>query len=166
MKPTRDYILSRLAFDIEAGIAVWIDATKQHAGLNGKEAGTPRMNQSGKQYWHIKIDGRPFKRSHLVFLVANGRWPEPQVDHIDGNSLNDRLDNLREVTTTQNAWNHKGRTKSSDLPMGVRLVAKSGRFQARIACNKQMHHLGAYDTPEQAHAAYQTKRKELFGEYA
>lgn len=165
-RPSLEYVLSRLSFDLKNGTAVWLDATKQHVGLNGKEAGTPRTSHAGKKYWHIKIDGRPYKRSHLVFLVVNGRWPDLQVDHIDGDSLNDRPGNLREVTATQNAWNHKHRAKPSDLPMGVRLVPKSGRYQARITCNKQMHHLGAYDTPQEAHEVYRAKREELFNEYA
>lgn len=42
----------------------------------------------------------------------------------------------------------------------------SGRYQARIAYNKKMIHLGSFDTPEQASAIYQQKRKEYFGEYA
>lgn len=166
MRPTLAYVLSRLSFDLAQGTATWVDATKHHAPLVGKEAGCPRRTQNGKLYWHIKIDNTPFKRSHLVYLVANGRWPELQIDHIDGDSLNDKPSNLREVTATQNAWNHKVRSKKAALPMGVRLIASSGKFQARIACNKRVHYLGVFETPDQASAAYQNKRKELFGEYA
>ena len=65
----------------------------------------------------------------------------------------------------QNAWNHKKRARKINLPMGVRNMA-SGKFQARIACNNKMMHLGTFDTPEQASSAYQQKRLEYFGEYA
>lgn len=165
-KPSFEYVFSRLRVDVEAGIATWIDATKHHRNLNGRNAGSARNGGRNKKYWHIKIDGVAYKRSHLVFLAAYGRWPELHIDHIDGDSLNDKLSNLREATQTQNAWNHKTRSKKSSLPMGVRTVASSGRYQARIACNKKMIHLGAFDTPEQASAVYQQKRKELFGEYS
>lgn len=165
-KPSLEYVTSRLSIDPISGTAVWIDATKHHAPLNGANAGTPRANHSGKRYWYIKIDNKAYKRSHLMFLVTHGRWPQHQIDHIDGNSLNDKASNLREATATQNAWNHKRRAKKSSLPMGVRLMPQSGRFQARIACEKKVMHLGTYATPDEAHKVYLEKRKELFGDFA
>lgn len=163
--PDIEYLRTRISVDVNSGIVRWIDATKHHQILVGKEAGCARKNSSGKFYWHIKIDGYPYKRAAIVYLFKNGRCHENLIDHINGDSLDDRSENLREATQMQNAWNHKKRSRRIELPMGVRNMA-SGKFQARIACNKKMIHLGTYDTPEQASAAYQTKRKELFGEYA
>lgn len=165
MKPALEYLRTRLCVDVNAGKVKWIDATKHHVPLNGTEAGCSRISHSGKFYWHIKIDGTPIKRANIIFLFAYGRWPEPMVDHINGDSLDDRISNLREVTATQNAWNHKGRKKKTGLPMGVRELP-SGRFQARIACNHKKIQIGTFSTLEQAVSAYQQKRKEMFGDYA
>jgi len=166
MKPSLAYLQTRISVDPVAGRVYWIDATKHHAPLNGKEAGSPRKNsRSGKIYWHVKVDSLPIKRSHLVFLFAHGRWPDLQIDHINGDSLDDRIANLREATITQNAWNHNTRRKSSSTPMGVR-VTRSGKYQARIAVNKKQIAIGIFDTPEMASQAYQQKRKEFFNEYA
>lgn len=166
MKPTLEYLRGRILVDLERGVVTWIDATKHHENLNGCEAGSPRGGiRNGKSYWHIKINGLAIKRSHIVFLFATGSWPRQQIDHINGNSLDDRLCNLREVTVTQNAWNHKKRAKKENTPMGVRRMA-SGRFQARIACNKKQIVIGAFDTEKEAHDAYITKRKELYREYS
>lgn len=166
MKPTLDYLRRRILVDVDSGIVTWIDATKHHANINGNEAGSPRGgSRNGKSYWHIKINGIAIKRSHIVFLFATGSWPKQQIDHINGNSLDDRLCNLREVTVTQNAWNHKTRAKKEKTPMGVRKTA-SGRFQARIACNKEQIAIGVFDTEKEAHNAYLSKRKELFHEYS
>jgi hypothetical protein len=165
MKPTLEYLMRRLAVDVAAGTAVWIDATPQHVGLNGRPAGSARMSHNGKRYWHIKVDGKALKRSHIVFLFAHGRWPVDQIDHINGDSLDDRGANLREATPMQNAWNHQRRAKRSSCPMGVRRM-ESGRFQARIACNKRTVYLGTFATEHEATQAYQQQRKELFGEYA
>lgn len=151
--------------DLAEGKLFWHRPPGNHSRLFGREAGSPRSSGSGKLYWHIKIGGRAYKRSHLIFAWVNGRMPSPCVDHIDGNSLNDRPANLREATALQNAWNHKKRARRIDLPMGVRRLA-SGRFQARIALEGRQIHLGAFDTPQQAAAAYQTKRGELYGEFA
>ena len=161
-----DQILSRLDVDIESGVCRWIDATKHHKNLLGEIAGSVRRGRFGKAYWVIKLGGIAYKRAQIVLTVSTGSWPHETVDHINGNSLDDRSVNLRHATWTQNAWNHKTRAKKSDLPMGVRMLPHSKGFQARIACNKKTHHLGVHATPELAHAAYCAKRLELFGEFA
>lgn len=163
--PSLDYLKTRISVDVKAGKVFWIDATKHHRNLIGMEAGCSRKSHHGKSYWHIKIDGVAYKRAHIVFYFSNGAPCQEMVDHINGDSLDDRAANLREATATQNAWNHKKRARKTHLPMGVRSMA-SGKYQARIACNKKMLHLGTFDTPEQASAVYQQKRKELFNEFA
>lgn len=166
MKPSLSYLKTRVRVDVEAGRVFWIDATKHHANLIGQEAGSARRSSHGtKRYWYVKVDSRPIKRSHLVFLFATGQWPVEQVDHINGDSLDDRRANLREATPTQNAWNHKTRRKQASTPMGVRRTA-SGRFQARIGFNKQQIVIGVFETPDLAATAYQQKRKELFNDFA
>jgi len=162
---TVDEITRRLHVDLDTGVCIWKDATKHHRPLVGREAGSPRLQQhTGKSYWVIKINGIPYKRSQIVLAVATGRWPTDTVDHIDGDSLNDQASNLRHATVTQNAWNHKRRAKKADTPMGVRRLI-SGRFQARIAVNKQQRIIGVFDTVEAAEAAYQQARKESFGAF-
>ena len=166
IRPPLDYLRKRLSVDLASGIVTWIDATPHHTRLNGTTAGSLRKQSHGKKsYVHIKVDGQALKRAHIVFLFGTGRWPHPQIDHINGDSSDDRLDNLREVTPTQNAWNHKTRAKRSDTPMGVRRL-RSGRFHARISLNKRQYHFGPFDTVAEAHAVYTQKRKEFFGDYA
>jgi hypothetical protein len=152
-------------FDLVAGRLFWRSPNKNRAGLAGREAGGPRPNRAGKKYWVIGIDGRKYRRSRVIFFLANGCWPTPCVDHINGNSLDDRPENLRSASITENAWNHKSRARRIALPMGVRLTG-SGRFEARLGFKKQMLHLGAFDTPAEAASVYQSKRKELYGVFA
>lgn len=162
---SREQVLDLFKVDLETGRLFWRHPPYNHPRLEGSEAGGARANRS-KSYWVIKIGRIAFKRARLIFLVAHGRWPEPCVDHINGNSVDDRLANLREATVTENAWNHKHRARSANLPMGVRRLNGSGRYQARISVNKHQIHLGAFDTPEEAHSVYLNKRKEYFGEFA
>ena len=147
------------------GELIWLLPPKQHPRMLGRVAGCPRQTHNGKTYWHVQINGRKYLRSHIVFCMAYGRWPIDQIDHIDGDSLRDVPENLREATATQNAWNHKKRAKKSPLPMGVR-KAVSGRYVARIAVNKRKITLGTFDEPDQAARAYQAARAQYFGEFA
>lgn len=158
-------IAERLDVDLETGRCVWIDATKYHARLNGTEAGSPRKSRRGKYYWHIKINGIPYKRAQIVLMVKTNIWPDDMVDHEDGDSLNDRASNLRHATGLQNAWNHKSRAKKSPLPMGIRKT-RLGKYQARIAVNKKSISLGVFKTVDEAVVAYQAARKEYFNDFA
>jgi hypothetical protein len=161
-----EWMRASFEVDAERGSLIWRHPPKNHSRMIGREAGSLRRAHNGKRYCHVKKDRRSLKRGHLIFLWVYRRWPTPCLDHIDGNSENDGIANLREATITQNAWNHKKRARRIKLPMGVRLIVKSGRYQARIGLHGKQLHLGAYDTPEAAHTAYVAKRKELYREWA
>ena len=89
-----------------------------------------------------------------------------QVDHINGNPLDNRKVNLRLVTRIQNMANQlPSSTKLSGLPKGV-YKGKGGKFGVRLTCKGQSYSLGAHSTPEEAEAAYKKKAEELQGEYA
>jgi hypothetical protein len=159
------YVRRSLRFDSNEGKFYWVSPPKQHPRLIGQEAGCACENGSGKFYWHIKINGKAYKRGHLVFLLKNKRMPKPLLDHVDGNSLNDKASNLREATVLQNAWNHKRRKRRINLPMGVR-KNPSGTFAARIAVRGELKTIGTFPTPEKASDAYQSARRRYYGEFA
>lgn len=156
--------ISLFLFDKASGKVFWRNPPKNHPRLIGKESGGPVIGTTGKGYWKISIRGKKFSRSRLMFYFSNGFWPD-QVDHIDGNSLNDSISNLRAATQTQNAWNHKKRGRKINLPMGVRNLS-SGRFSARIIVNHKTIYLGSFETPEEAHLAYKKARLHHYGEFA
>lgn len=156
---------SILLYAPNKGVFYWITPPSGHSELLGEEAGCARPGVTGKAYHNIQIHGVKYKRSRLAFLYMQGCWPSNQIDHINGDSLDDRWFNLRDVTATQNAWNHKKRAKRSDLPMGVR-ANKSGRFSARIAVNGQSIQIGTFDTAQQAEEAYRKAREKYYGEFA
>ena len=155
----------RLKLNIETGKLFWIQPPKRHPDLVGKEAGCLQRGNANKNYWVVQIDGKKYKRGHLVYFLTHGEWAKPCLDHINGDSLDDRPENLRKATVMQNAWNHKSRKRRIDLPMGVR-VNCSGKFSARISHQGKQIHLGVFDTPQDASNIYQLKRKELYGQFA
>jgi hypothetical protein len=88
------------------------------------------------------------------------------VDHINHNRADNRIINLRLATNAQNKQNglsHKD--KAHDLPKGVFLRKDTGKYEAKICCDRRTYTLGSFHTPEEAHAAYCAKATELFGQF-
>lgn len=163
MEINQEFLKSILDYNPETGEMTWIKPTKYHPDLLGKVAGNPA--RTPKKYWVIQIHGKKYNRSRLAWLWMTGSFPKEFIDHKDGNSLNDKWDNLREASLMENAWNHKFRKRKYDFPMGVR-QSKSGRYVARISHMKKQFTIGSFDTVEEARAAYLEEREKRFGEFA
>jgi len=154
---TQAELKRRLSYDPETGVFVWIDVSKYHLSLNGKVAGSIRVWLNTMYRW-ICIDGHSYSAHRLAWLYIYGRWPT-MIDHVNGESLDNRINNLREATHEQNNQNHTKEMGKSGLPVGVRRTCK--RYAARITANKIVYYLGGFDTPEEAKEAYLEKRKEV-----
>ena len=165
MRPTAAHVRRIFHYSKKTGIMTWRIAPRTHPRLLGMRAGAKRKVGDGKQYFYIKIDGLAYPLSRVAFLWVTGSWPKDQIDHKNGDSLDDRWKNLRPATQMQNSWNHKGRSKTTNLPMGIRKT-HSGKFQARIAKNKVKYNIGSFHSLYLARRAYGKARKELFGEFA
>ena len=162
---TQEFLKRTLDYNLETGEMVWIKPNKYHNELIGRPAGGVQCTGSNKAYWNISLMGKKYKRSRLAWLWMTGRFPKNCIDHKDGNSLNDKWENLREATITQNAWNHKKRKRKCALPMGVRETA-NGKYLARIGYLKKQFTIGTFETVEEAQSAYLKEREKRFGEFA
>lgn len=89
-----------------------------------------------------------------------------QVDHINGNGLDNRKNNLREATSRQNKQNMKKIKRNTSGYKGVTWCKDRGKWAAYIKSESKSMFLGRFKTPTEAHEAYKTKAAELFGEYA
>lgn len=101
----------------------------------------------------------------IIFEYFNGALSKGKIiDHKNRIKLDNRNENLREATPSQNRANSKKKTNSKNKYKGV-AQKKSGKWMAYIGYNKKQIHLGVFDTAEEAHEVYCLKAKELFGEY-
>lgn len=88
------------------------------------------------------------------------------VDHINGNGLDNRRENLRISTQAQNLWNAKKHKDSSSIYKGVSKRRNDTNWSARIMKNGKAQHIGMFTTETEAASAYNRVAKELFGEFA
>lgn len=149
-KPIPTDIKERLHYDPSTGVFTWIKENKSHPRLTGQRAGATRNG-----YEMIKLDGNAFRSHRLAWFYMTGNQPEI-IDHINGDGLDNRFDNLRNTTQAINAQNHKERVKENNLPTGVSTCGS--KFRARITVNKKVIFLGSFDTPEKAYSAYRDAR--------
>jgi hypothetical protein len=128
---------------------------------------TWRASKSGKTYYaqrHCPSIGSRAHMHHDVLFLAG--IAAPRVDHIDGDGLNNQLSNLRPATNAENMWN-RGRTrKNSSGYKGVYAAKEDGLWRAVIRCNGKQHHLGYFDSAEEAAAAYDQAAVQLHGQFA
>jgi hypothetical protein len=160
-----------LKYDPTTGSLTWRwrdDARPQwNVRYAGKAAGyiwTPRTGKT--RYLVIGIFGWSFRAHRLIWLYMTGAWPSLEIDHADGDGLNNRWSNLRQATRAQNVMNSGVRMDNKCGLRGVCFNKFAGRFQARIQVDGKGRFLGYFDTKEEAHAAYLAAAVEAYGEFA
>jgi hypothetical protein len=119
---------------------------KHYKAKKDQKAGCLAKNH---RYRIIKIDGRPFAEHRAIFLYHNGYLPE-FVDHIDGNTCNNKIENLRETTCSQNQYNSKTRKDSSTNIKNVRWHKASKKWIVSIKIDKKDKYFGIYEDIELA----------------
>lgn len=88
------------------------------------------------------------------------------TDHINRNKLDNRKENLRIVTRSQNFANRELYSSNKSGFKGVSYLKQNKKWQAEIQCNKVQYYLGSFDTPQEAAKVYDNKARELFGDFA
>lgn len=131
----------------------------------GDKAGCVDCSRPGPQYWQLEVGGKAYRAHRIIFLMHHGYLPE-QIDHIDGNGLNNDVENLRAATHAQNGSNRGAQKNNTSGFKGVSWHKKSNKWQAAIALGRKNHYLGLFDTPEAAHEAYKDAAKKLHKEFA
>jgi len=114
----------------------------------------------------IYIDGVMYKAHRLVWFLLKKRWPVDEIDHIDTNPWNNRIENLRPSTQNQNQFNRGAYANNKSGYKGVHYDASRDQYIAQITVNGVHKFLGRFDTAEQAAVAYTRAAKQLHGKFA
>ena len=114
----------------------------------GDVAGCLLRDRNGKEYWRVMVNGKDYLAHRLIWLLVHKVWPKNQIDHIDGNSLNNRIENLRDVTNAENQKNLKKPKNNTSGHVGVR--RHRGKWQAQIKVSGRYIHLGYFTNLDEA----------------
>jgi hypothetical protein len=151
MRPTQEELKQILTYNAETG--EFYSLLSVRAKLLGINEG---------RYIRIYAYGNNYYAHDIAWVYTYGYWPR-RIDHKDLNKKNNILSNLRECTQSQNAANSGLRSNNTS---GYKGVYKSyGKWCARITVNYKPISLGAFNTLEEAAAAYYIAAAYHFGEY-
>lgn len=129
-------------YDRDLGVFRWLHTSGK--AKTGSIAGS--VQKTG--YLQIGIDNKSYLAHRLAWLYEYGHWPKDTIDHHDKNPLNNRLNNLREATYSQNNFN-KVSSRMEALPRWVYRHGK--KFKAQVRFKNITRNLGQFDTPEAAY---------------
>jgi hypothetical protein len=125
---------------------------------------TPKDSRTAYVMSNVRVDGRKTGRMLHRFLLdaAKGR----EVDHIDGDGLNNTRGNLRLASRSENMRNIRRITSNTSGFKGVSWHKRNKCWDARIMLHGKPICLGSFTTPEAAHAAYCSAAASVHGEFA
>lgn len=147
---TRERVADLLEYDGEK--LIW-KVSRARLARAGSAAGYVWTAPSGCQYLHVMIDGKKYKAHRLIWLLHYGAWPKQFIDHIDGNGLNNRVENLRDVSHTENQQNSRKSSANVSGVVGVIWHKQAQKWQAQIKAGGKRIHLGLFTDKAEAVAA-------------
>lgn len=145
------------------GLIAWKQRPASHfptdeaaAAWNVQNAGArafAKPDKSGYCRAEVRFEGRRLRLTggRVAFALLHG-WLPHIVDHEDGDTTNNRGRNLRAATDEQNMWNRRKGKDRGGLPRGA--YFERGKWRSSVTHKRKKVHLGAFDTPEEAHRAY------------
>lgn len=122
------------------------------------------------RYARISVKSKPYAVHRIVFLWHHGYLPKV-TDHIDNDQLNNRIENLREVTHQQNSMNKKRDFNSASPYKGVRPASRAKKnglvpWDVSVSINRRQVHLGRFDDIEVANQVAIAAREKYHGQFA
>lgn len=159
--PSQEQLRQLFDYNTEDGLLVW--RVRRRGIRTGRPAGN--VNKVSKRRV-IGIDGQLFYHYRLVYVWHHGDPGPYEIDHIDRDQTNDRIENLRLATTSQNGANRGLLSNNRSGHKGVSWDNQRQKWFAKIEVNRKQLALGRYDLLEDAIAARKAAETQHFGEFA
>jgi hypothetical protein len=119
----------------------------------------------GTGYRGIEVNNIHYPEHSIIYLMHNGFIPKI-VDHINGNKIDNKIENLREVTAMQNAWNAKRSKSNTSGIKGISFRKDRNVWIARLQANAKSIYLGYFKSKNEAEEFLQLAREMVHGNFA
>jgi len=135
---TYEEISEVLSYNPEDGLLTWTD--NAHHRVKGKTAGS--RNKAG--YIDLKVKGRRTYAHRLIWLLVHKEWPAKHIDHINGVTDDNRIENLRIVDNLGNRRNMKRHRGNASGITGIYFNKRAKKWQAYICVDYKQIYLGVF----------------------
>lgn len=153
---TQSRLKELLHYDPETGVFTWIVGNK-----SGKTADAPHP----KGYLQIRVDGKLYYSHRLAWLYVKGVFTGGEIDHRFRVRTDNRIENLRECSSSQNKYNSGIMKTNKSGFKGVCWDKRDKKWRANIKVNGKFKSLGYFNCPIEASKRYIAKARELHGEF-
>lgn len=137
----------RRLFDYDPATGILTNKVyKCSRALAGKEAG----HQEPRGYRNVMHKKKMYKAHRLIWLYVHGKFPEGEIDHINGIRNDNRIANLRDVAHLENQRNRNANSNNASGVGGVGWSKNAGKWRAGIQVDGSAKHLGYFDDIEDA----------------
>jgi hypothetical protein len=123
------------------------------------------LSISSNGYKRVFINGKNYYTHRIIYLAQYGYMPD-QIDHIDGNTLNNRIENLREASYQDNNRNRKKSIRNKSGYKNVIYVKKTGKWRVQFSINKKTISIGSFENLGLAVYVAAMTRKKYHGSFA
>jgi len=147
-------------FEYKDGELYWKNCTSP-AVKNGSKAG--HSNSYG--YWRIETKFGSLAAHRVVFLMHHGYMPKV-VDHIDGNKLNNKIENLRAATYTENSYNSCISKRNTSGAKNIRWREDQRKWRVQLTVQGKNVNIGQFADFEFAELVAQEARSLFHGQFA
>jgi hypothetical protein len=158
---TPDRLKEVLGYDASTGEFWWL-IEPHHRMARGRFLGTRIL----RGYRSIKIDGFGVAAHRVAWCLSHGAWPEFEIDHINCDKSDNRLENLRCATRHENQRNAPIAKNNRSGYKGVYWNKSLKKWVAQIKTGGKNSSLGGFKTAAEASAAYEIEARKLFGAFA
>lgn len=148
MKPTQQNLKLLCHYDPDTGVFMRIRKITWVGNIVESKSAPTKVTHYG--YYQLNIFGRPYAVHRLIFLYMMGHFPEHDVDHVNGDRVDNRWVNLREVTRRENMMNVGIRSNNTTGVTGVSRRKDTGKYVAYVDVMGQRTLLGNFDTLNEA----------------
>ena len=123
---TQERLKQALKYDPETGVFTWAESGR------GRKIGRQAGGLTHEGYLRITVDQQEYKAHRLAWLYVHGEWPKQVIDHINRDRSDNRIANLRDVSSMENSNNHGGYSTNSSGHTGVCWNKNEGKWQAYL----------------------------------
>ena len=158
-------LLKHVEVNAQAGVVYWTNPSCSRIQIGSILGGKAPKNGYYRTNFSIDNVPRTLAIHRVIYYSVHGYLPFI-VDHVDRDSLNNQISNLRSATRSQDQANRKVDKRSTSGVTGVSFNETRGKWYARISANKANHFLGVFDSKCSAVKARKEAAIKYHGEYA